>query len=38
VACHWAEQIKAGEIRPKRIEPVFAPERHPSPTFEPPPT
>jgi peptide/nickel transport system ATP-binding protein len=23
VACHWAEQIRAGEIRPKEREPVF---------------
>ena len=25
VACHWAEQIKAGELQPKRIDPVFQP-------------
>jgi peptide/nickel transport system ATP-binding protein len=25
VACHWAEDIKAGRIRPKEIEPVFDP-------------
>ena len=25
VACHWAEQIKAGELQPRRIEPVFEP-------------
>jgi peptide/nickel transport system ATP-binding protein len=25
VACHWAEQIKAGAIRPHDVEPVFAP-------------
>jgi peptide/nickel transport system ATP-binding protein len=25
VACHWAEKIKAGELQPKRIEPVFEP-------------
>ena len=27
VACHWAEQIKAGELQPQRIEPVFEPAR-----------
>jgi peptide/nickel transport system ATP-binding protein len=25
VACHWAEDIKSGRIRPKEIEPVFEP-------------
>jgi peptide/nickel transport system ATP-binding protein len=25
VACHWAEDIKAGRIQPKEIEPVFDP-------------
>jgi peptide/nickel transport system ATP-binding protein len=25
VACHWAEQIKAGEIQPQEREPVFEP-------------
>jgi peptide/nickel transport system ATP-binding protein len=36
VACHWAEKIKAGEIQPKKIEPIFEPgvtQR----SFEPPP-
>jgi oligopeptide/dipeptide ABC transporter ATP-binding protein len=23
VACHWAERIKAGELQPKRLDPVF---------------
>ena len=23
VACHWAEQIKAGEIKPHEVEAVF---------------
>jgi hypothetical protein len=23
VACHWAEDIKAGRLQPKEIEPVF---------------
>jgi peptide/nickel transport system ATP-binding protein len=36
VACHWAEQIKAGEIKPKRIEPVFEPAHGPQATFEAP--
>jgi peptide/nickel transport system ATP-binding protein len=25
VACHWAEDIKSGRLRPKEIEPVFEP-------------
>jgi peptide/nickel transport system ATP-binding protein len=25
VACHWAERIKAGELTPQRIEPIFEP-------------
>jgi peptide/nickel transport system ATP-binding protein len=25
VACHWAERIKAGELAPQRIEPIFEP-------------
>ena len=25
VACHWAEEIKAGEIQPHEVEPVFEP-------------
>jgi peptide/nickel transport system ATP-binding protein len=25
VACHWAEDIKAGKIEPKEVEPVFEP-------------
>ena len=25
VACHWAERIKAGEIQPRRPEPLFEP-------------
>jgi peptide/nickel transport system ATP-binding protein len=38
VACHWAEEIKAGKIEPKEIEPVF--ERGPAVggPYEPPPT
>jgi hypothetical protein len=25
VACHWAEEIKAGRIQPHEIEPIFDP-------------
>ena len=25
VACHWAEDIKAGRIQPKEVKPVFDP-------------
>ena len=37
VACHWAEDIKAGKLTPRVIEPVFEPIRQPA-AFEPPPT
>jgi peptide/nickel transport system ATP-binding protein len=37
VACHWAEEIKAGQIRPKEIEPIFEPGPQ-APALEPPPT
>jgi peptide/nickel transport system ATP-binding protein len=36
VACHWAEQIKAGELKPHEVEPVFEPPLLPPPE-EPPP-
>jgi peptide/nickel transport system ATP-binding protein len=36
VACHWAEQIKAGEIQPKEREAVFEPGPQ-EPAYEPPP-
>jgi hypothetical protein len=36
VACHWAEQIKAGEIQPHERELVFEPGL-PEPVAEPPP-
>jgi len=36
VACHWAEKIKAGELQPKRIEPVF--ELQHTSVAMPPPT
>jgi peptide/nickel transport system ATP-binding protein len=36
VACHWAEEINRGEIRPHEIEPIF--EAGPQPAaWEPPP-
>ena len=36
VACHWAEKIKAGEIKPREREPVFEPGP-PEPVDVPPP-
>jgi peptide/nickel transport system ATP-binding protein len=36
VACHWAEEIKAGRIRPHEVETVFEPGLIP-PAEEPPP-
>jgi peptide/nickel transport system ATP-binding protein len=36
VACHWAEQIKAGTVTPHEVEPVFEPGPQPAPA-EPPP-
>jgi peptide/nickel transport system ATP-binding protein len=36
VACHWAEQIKAGEIKPQEIEAVFV-EAESVRGWEPPP-
>ena len=36
VACHWAEDIKAGKIEPKQVEPALVvPEAEPA--WEPPP-
>ena len=29
VACHWAEDIKAGKIAPREVEPVYEPEKAP---------
>jgi peptide/nickel transport system ATP-binding protein len=37
VACHWAEDIKAGKIQPKQQEAVFDPGIV-EPAWEPPPT
>jgi peptide/nickel transport system ATP-binding protein len=36
VACHWAEQIKSGEITPHTMKPVFDPGIV-KPAYEPPP-
>jgi peptide/nickel transport system ATP-binding protein len=36
VACHWAEDIKAGSIQPREREPVLA-APPPEPVLEPPP-
>ncbi len=36
VACHWAEEIKAGRIQPQEVEPVFDPGVK-VPAWEPPP-
>jgi peptide/nickel transport system ATP-binding protein len=38
VACHWAEQIRAGELRPRERAPVFEPGRELEPEPVPPPT
>ena len=37
VACHWAEEIKSGQIRPREREPVFDPGLQ-EPETVPPPT
>ena len=29
VACHWAEDIKAGKIKPREVEPVYEPQTLP---------
>ncbi len=38
VACHWAEDIKAGKIQPQEREPVFEAVAQPAGVYEPPPT
>jgi peptide/nickel transport system ATP-binding protein len=38
VACHWAEEIRRGELRPKEREPVFEPGPSLEPEPVPPPT
>ena len=35
MACHWAEDIKAGKPEPHEVEPVF--EAAQAPAYEPPP-
>jgi peptide/nickel transport system ATP-binding protein len=36
VACHWAEEIKAGKLQPHEVEPVFDPGLVPAPSGPPP--
>jgi peptide/nickel transport system ATP-binding protein len=36
VACHWAEDIRAGKLEPQEVKPVFEPGLQPAP-MEPPP-
>jgi peptide/nickel transport system ATP-binding protein len=36
VACHWAEEIRAGAIEPRAVEPVFEPGPQTA-AYEPPP-
>jgi hypothetical protein len=36
VACHWAERIKAGELKPHVVEPIFEPGRERVPAGPPP--
>jgi peptide/nickel transport system ATP-binding protein len=38
VACHWAEEIKAGRIQPQMREAVYEQPVRTSPAYEPPPT
>jgi peptide/nickel transport system ATP-binding protein len=38
VACHWAEEIKAGRIQPQMREAVFEPGVRRTGVYEPPPT
>jgi oligopeptide/dipeptide ABC transporter ATP-binding protein len=35
-ACHWAEEIKAGQLKPKEVEPVFEPVLQAPPPELPP--
>jgi len=37
VACHWAEQIKRGEVQPHEVETVFDPGLPADTPYEPPP-
>jgi peptide/nickel transport system ATP-binding protein len=36
VACHWAEEIRAGKIQPQEIKPELV-EQVGAPAWEPPP-
>jgi peptide/nickel transport system ATP-binding protein len=36
VACHWAEKIREGQIKPHELPPVFAPQPTPEPVGPPP--
>jgi peptide/nickel transport system ATP-binding protein len=36
VACHWAERIKAGELQPQLVEPIFEPDRQRAQAAVPP--
>src|SRR3954447_18154672 len=38
VACHWAEQIKAGQLQPHEVNPVFDAGIPADTPYEPPPT
>jgi peptide/nickel transport system ATP-binding protein len=38
VACHWAEQIKAGQLQPHEVKPVFDAGIPADTPYEPPPT
>jgi peptide/nickel transport system ATP-binding protein len=38
VACHWAEEIRRGELQPKERAPTFEPGPVPEPAYVPPPT
>ena len=37
VACHWAEEIKAGQPQPHAVETIFEPGVPAAPAWEPPP-
>jgi peptide/nickel transport system ATP-binding protein len=37
VACHWAEDIKAGKLQPHEVEAIFEPGLDQAPVYEPPP-
>ncbi len=36
VACHWAEEIKAGAIQPHEVAPILEPGPQPAPYVPPP--